>query len=318
MSEKFGVECPISCGRCCKDWRRVIDDRGPVTEYMNDGRESCPYMAESGCTLARDKRPTLCTSYLCEWAKRELQVQGKMPESPRVLIAIPPYRVVSAVAYANIIGTILENSGAGLIQSVCIRANSYITQARNEFVKLALKGYKEGVVTHLWMIDDDVIVPPGSLMRLLARDVPVIGGTYFTRDFRVVAYDLEPFRLLTELPANGMIRVGGLGAGCTLIRCDVLLAMQEKYGDGWWFATSLKNEDTSRQDFLGEDVFFFKRLAEMEIPTYLDVDVQCGHFSETIIDLKTFKAFNFIRSNPEFAPELRTGKDAVPVPAKAD
>jgi hypothetical protein len=202
----------------------------------------------------------------------------------QAMIGICSYKTVPAEAFASLMRTAIESVGAGLVSAFQVQTNMYVVMARNGIVEAALAAWKEGLITHLWWLDDDMIVPQGTLERLMARDVPVVGAAYYTNDLKPVAYDINPFKFLDAIPDGGLHRVGGLGMGCTLVDCRILADMKRKYDDGVWFATSTHFEQGKTPLFYGEDVWFFQRIKEMEIPVYIDCDVVCGHVHHGVID----------------------------------
>jgi hypothetical protein len=209
----------------------------------------------------------------------------------KILLGIPTYKFLSSFAFAHMMGTLLDGVNAGLVNHLQIEADMYVTMARNFMCKTALDLHQKGEATHILMIDDDMVVPPGSIAKLVACNVDVVGAAYYTRDLKPVAYKLHPFTFLTDTPAAGVIQVEGTGAGCLLIRCEVLIAMKEKFGDEWWFQNTIAS-DAGVDKYLGEDVFFFRRLKEMGVAVFLDCDIQCGHIGLAVVDRKAFEGRN--------------------------
>lgn len=211
-------------------------------------------------------------------------------EQPKILLGILTYKYVSSTAFSSHMATLLDGINAGLVKNLVIQCDMYVTMARNNLCLAALQLQESEGITHLLMIDDDMIVPPGSIEKLALNDVPVIGGAYYTRDARPVAYAFDPFEFLEYIPGEGVIPVGGTGGGFLLISCDLLRKMQDKYKDTWWFQSQVERDPaTGKEAYLGEDVFFFKRLREMQIQAYLDCNVQLGHAGTAICDRRIFE-----------------------------
>ena len=202
-----------------------------------------------------------------------------------ILLGILTYKYVTSIAYCNHMATLLDGVNCGLVKNLSIEADMYVTTARNNLCLTALNAG----VTHLLMLDDDVLAAPGDIAKLAENDVPVVSGTYYTRDLRPVAYTFDPFEFLTDVPDSGVISVGGTGGGFLLISCEVLKQMQSKYGDPWWFQSQVLREEGGKETYLGEDVWFFKRLHEMGIAAYLDCNVQLGHAGTAVADRSVFE-----------------------------
>lgn len=96
----------------------------------------------------------------------------------------------------------------------------------------------------LWTVEHDMEVPPDALSALWATGAPVAYGVYLLRHgVQVVnaweysgdrnlgeSLSLRPARLRQAL-AQGVVRVSGVGFGCTLIRREVLARIPFRSGD---------------------------------------------------------------------------------------
>lgn len=78
----LNVRCPVACGKCCEDWRDVVDlaDREP-----REGR--CPNLRAFGCVLKREKRPLECRAYACQLCQLVLLGQANGEDSARAVAA---------------------------------------------------------------------------------------------------------------------------------------------------------------------------------------------------------------------------------------
>lgn len=207
----------------------------------------------------------------------------------KIILGICTYKYITSIAFGYHMGMLLDGVNCGLVKNLTIEADMYVTMARNNLCLTALHLHKEEGITHLLMVDDDMLIPNGAIAKLASNDVPVVGGAYYTRNLTPVAYDLEPFKFLDEIPSSGVIPIDGTGAGFLLISCELLLQMQDRYKDPWWFQSTVILGDDGRDKYLGEDVFFFRRLKEMGIQPYLDCDIQCGHAGTAIADRKAYE-----------------------------
>lgn len=100
----------------------------------------------------------------------------------------------------------------------------------------------EPAYTHLFIVENDLIIPPDALERLLAVEADISYGTYcFRRGSPVVNVmhkdTTDPLTGYPELWAKAWGRVtdcAGLGFGCTLIRRHVLqrFDLRSDYGGG--------------------------------------------------------------------------------------
>jgi len=142
----------------------------------------------------------------------------------------------------------------------------YIDKARNIIVQAAVSNNEK----HLLFIDADMIIPEDAAERLLAHNLPVVGGLYFQKlsPHKPVAYDGwgKEFRPIQQF--DNLRQVDSIGMGCTLINCDVLSQMQKHFGDEWWFEVTRT---------MGDDISFCSRCKEIGIPIYLDPSIECEH-----------------------------------------
>lgn len=109
--------------------------------------------------------------------------------------------------------------------------------------------------THLLTLEDDMVVPENALTLLMDLDAPVAYSVYCWRwgpPHRLSAYRYvfdgsgaswgtdEPHTARRYLETARPIDVAGLGLGCTLIRRDVLEAIDFRLGgkaaNDWYFA----------------------------------------------------------------------------------
>ena len=129
----------------------------------------------------------------------------------------------------------------------------------------------------LWIQADDQVWEPDALMRLLDREVDVVVPLITRRHppfstlvfkeetelgFKPYAYD--------ELPARGLLEVHSCGSGGMLVRRHVLDKIREWQGHDRLFeylAGEVPNEDTE----------FCRKLREVGVKIYCDVEVTLGH-----------------------------------------
>lgn len=146
-----------------------------------------------------------------------------------------------------------------------------IAETRNAIVDAALIADEKTPISHLFWIDDDVIVAQGALLELLHQAVPICSGVYFSKREGDLSEPLifpkgggrDKFR------PNAIYDVDGHGMGLTLIELEVYKRMRDelklpldKYGRTGWYHTS-KQDSEFKCDENGiidtghtEDLFF--------------------------------------------------------------
>jgi hypothetical protein len=166
-----------------------------------------------------------------------------------------------------------------------------IAEVRNGIVDSVLTYSRENTpISHLFWVDDDVLVMPGAMLELLHQskkfNVPIVNGVYFQK----LADDLTSPLIYPE-PGGGadvfrpdmIYEVFAAHMGLTLVRREVYDRMaaeldlgKDKYGRPRWYRTSDSFEDTS-QDERGvidigytEDTFFYRNAASLGLKVLAD------------------------------------------------
>lgn len=130
---------------------------------------------------------------------------------------------------------------------------------------------RRGDYTHLLFLDQDVILPPDGLSRLVMHDLPVVSGVY-CKD-----YDGEEYAMVMmpdwrtrpsgikvtpshRLDGKGLVRIAGAGFGCLLIERAVCAAVELRYTEE-----------------IGNDLAFSEDVGRLGIDMYCDASLRCGH-----------------------------------------
>lgn len=223
----------------------------------------------------------------------------------RVHVGCPAYGNVPAICILSFGSFIGVGVSQGLIHHLGEVEGAYIDRARNDLVRQALNNDS----THVLFVDQDMVIPEGSLKRLVQHDVPIVGGSYWGKDdyFTPVSFHLDPFRRIYELedcpvapteaelpegvadcwcgkPDDHLHSIGGTGMGCTLITTELFRQVRDHFGDEMWFSS----KET------GEDIHFCTRVHEIGIDVYLDGFVQCGHVRNQMV---TRQHYDWAREN---------------------
>lgn len=160
--------------------------------------------------------------------------------------------------------------------------------ARNELVRTAL----EGPFTHLLWLDADMAVPPETFEHLLAMDVPIASGLYFSRTQTPIPHAYHWVReengvhwylpmakeFAAWLHANpdeenevdshaflpDVYEADSIGFGCVLIRREVFERVPAP-----WFVGNI--------DGGGEDFDFCRKAKAAGYQIWVDFGLQCEH-----------------------------------------
>lgn len=143
--------------------------------------------------------------------------------------------------------------------------------------------------SHLFFLDSDVIPPPDAVTRLLARGVPLVSGVYARRSPPhgiPVMQRKGRWVMPEELPKEGLIEVDVVGAGCLLIRRDLLETVGKHHpqrpeaGKAWfdWRVDHARSDKLPADYYMSEDFTFNLHVKKtLGIPTLVDCGVVCRH-----------------------------------------
>lgn len=148
--------------------------------------------------------------------------------------------------------------------------------ARNTVIKQAL----ENNCTHIFFMDDDMIFPPDTLLKLIAHNKPIVSALYLLRSFPHrpaffdQAYDNGKCKFTALTPGlKGLVKGVNAGLGAVLISTEVFKKMEEPYvrlgeidKDGWC-----------------DDVGFFNRCRKAGFDIYCDLNAPVGHMTTLTI-----------------------------------
>ena len=157
--------------------------------------------------------------------------------------------------------------------SLITTQSTYLPDARNSIHNTFLE--KTGG-SHLFMLDSDVLPQPDIIHRLLAHNLPLVGGWYKKKEKypvknldgsiktiqRPVVYDYAEEGFTEKLqPGKGLEKVGGAGAGLWMMRRDVAEALgKSPYGND-----------------VGEDLILCRKVTEVGFDMWIDWDLPAAH-----------------------------------------
>ena len=152
-----------------------------------------------------------------------------------------------------------------------IVAGKPVDEARNEIVEQA----KNAGAKYLMFIDDDNLVPPFAIPRLLNLKAKVASGVYYTK------YQPPTPVILKKDYVGGwdkwtygeVIDVDYIGLGCALIDMSVFDDIEPPY-----FKYTKGGVDPRKMEaHIGEDVYFCDKVLQAGHKIYVDTYVQAAH-----------------------------------------
>ncbi|MBI4210610.1 MAG: glycosyltransferase family 2 protein [Candidatus Diapherotrites archaeon] len=191
---------------------------------------------------------------------------------------IPAHFLTPFLALLNHTGQKVGNVSVSMSTHYC----TY--EARNICARAAIKNGSD----YLFFLDADILAPPDTIERLVARDKDIISGPYHLKSipYRPLAYMKSgkegEYNMCTDIEEEKLYEVDGVGGGCLLIKRHAL----EKVGDPYFsFALNGKN--------IGEDLYFCSKAQKAGCGIWYDNTIpEVKHFGAAI-GFNDFKAWNF-------------------------
>lgn len=175
----------------------------------------------------------------------------------------------------------------------CVPLKKPIAQARNEIVEYALSQN----ANYIFWLDDDVIAPPDSFLRLFNHNKDIINGVYWSKSN-------PPMPLLFRNHLEGpyydwhvgdLIEIDAAGNGLTLVKTDVYREIERKLGKPW-YSTDYASFPGQKVSGIGntEDLYFYWKAKKAGFKVWADTGLQALHYD---------KNQEILFGMPPFAPQ---------------
>lgn len=174
----------------------------------------------------------------------------------------------------------------------------------------------------MWMIDDDVVVPPHAGVLIdQALALGIVSGVYYSRRLpytpQLYTKATEPeyagkyWPWTDEIPTK-MFKIDAVGAGCLAVNTQVFYRMRDEITGMLrsqaekvsvsWIADTLRGLSPWFEflDKKGEDMYFCERAHDCGLDIWVNPEVQCLHIGEIPIS----KAhFDYLRDSGQLKRE---------------
>lgn len=165
--------------------------------------------------------------------------------------------------------------------------NKPIAEARNEIVEFALQ---QGA-HYIYWLDDDVIAPPDSFLKLYKHGKDIINGVYWSKSN-------PPMPLLFRGHLEGpywdwhvgdLIEIDAAGMGLTLVKTDVYRKMSQELGGPWYetqYASFPADPEKGPMPFNQsapnntEDLYFYWKARKLGYKVWADTSIQAFHYDK--------------------------------------
>ena len=189
-----------------------------------------------------------------------------MAERPYIAIAIPSWYGLTSLEFALSFRRLLIPFDHFIINSVGME----ISNARNKLVEQALD---EGA-THIFFLDDDILLPSNTLIFLYSARYPIVSGLYVSKKMKwcVFMKQNNEFVPLEKIPKHPIV-VDAVGLGCCLIESKVFEIVDKP-----WFKWEKRGDKT-----IGEDFYFFEKAEKYGFKPLVLPYVKCYHVSKVLL-----------------------------------
>lgn len=172
---------------------------------------------------------------------------------------------------------------------IAFQMGSLVYTSRNELAKTAIRTEADYI---MWF-DSDMVFDPETLVRMMQtikeKDLDILTGLYFRRvqPYSPVLFDkldIKPsgachWTNFETIPKKGLFKVGGCGFGCVLMGTDVLMSVQQEFGNMFG---PIGNT--------GEDLSFCWRARKCGYDIWCDPEIICGHVGYAVVNDSFYRA----------------------------
>jgi hypothetical protein len=165
--------------------------------------------------------------------------------------------------------------------------------ARNEIVARALEAEDQDPTmrcSHVFFVDDDVLLHPDSLLKLYQDDRPIVSGLYYSKSSVPEALVLMEEGTARRWAPGEIVDCWAHGMGLTLIRSEVFRRMRDELdlgldseGNPCWFRTTrdamlVRPDGAPAMMNQTEDVYFLRKAAQLGYQPCVDTSHQTFAF----------------------------------------
>lgn len=187
----------------------------------------------------------------------------KKANTGKIWLSTPTEGLVSIEWALNLIGMTQPMNRVLILHA---HKGTEVGDARQYIAEIFMK-YED--CSHLFFVDDDVIIPSNALISLLRREKDIIGGVYALKNITppqpLLFSESRGNGIVTEWNPGDVIKVSGIGMGCCLISREVFKKIEPP-----WFRTDQDTKTT-------EDIYFCDKATAAGFEIFADTAVECYH-----------------------------------------
>lgn len=225
------------------------------------------------------------------------------PAPPVVMITVPTGGDIHTDTVKSLLELQNDLLRKGLRHYFSFSKSSFLPHGRAQVCGASLERgkfqqpFNTKEITHIFMVDSDIVFTPADFWQLWNHDVSVVAGAYCYStealvgedDKRIVAgaWDVEYFKANYAFPAytlgqaralaKPLLEVDWLGLGFALVRSEVFSKIEYP-----WFNSELIVIN-DLQDTTSEDVGWCRKVSRAGYKILLDPAVKVGHLKNILI-----------------------------------
>lgn len=192
------------------------------------------------------------------------------------------------MSYGFLIAELATNPPVdGFDLELVARKSSLLPVQRHALAEQAIKNK----ATHILFLDTDMIFPRNVVHRLLKWNKPIVGANYSKKfpPFIHTSQGMDNKPCVTRADKTGLEPVKHMGMGVCLLETRIFESLPKPWFPIGW--------EPTKEQYFGEDVFFFQRCREHGFQPYVDHDVskEVGHIGEFVYSTDLYEE---IESDP--------------------
>jgi hypothetical protein len=199
------------------------------------------------------------------------------PTRPVIIVGIPTFGQVSIYWHMQLHDMLTLGKPMNIALTERVVKGHRVDEARNLLVSSipTVEQELDARVTHVFFVDDDVLVQRDTLIRLFSHRRPIVSGLYYakTPTRQPLLFMEKNAGPIAEIPQDQLVECYGHGMGCTLIERQVFDAIEApwfKTDEGSWHGNDFRSHT--------EDTYFLEKAAAAGFSPCVDTGCEVLHY----------------------------------------
>ena len=189
--------------------------------------------------------------------------------------------------------------GFPISSSMRVKGNQISRQRQN------LVDYWYSTIKSDWLfwVDSDIVLNLDIWHKMCSladkENYPMVTGVYFIAKenddslpilLPCIFNDVDESTVMYHhpLPENKIIKIDSAGMGLVIMHRSVVTKLKKEYGDKSFL---FEENNLAGEDFVGEDIAFFRKCKKINIPVYADTAAVAKHIKRTQWDTQLYALY---------------------------